>query len=462
MAAHPGFTLFSRFLSGMVPSTFPIMKKLLILLLMLGAGFFALKKWSPGTLQKITQFIPQGRKQGEVPEPEAEPSLPPPEPAPVPKAATDEPKKKAPAGKPAPKAVVVDKAAQVVVLCYHRVEGSAGGSLSIAPELFEQHMQRLKDHGIAVISMQDFLAWRRNEKTIPPKSAIITIDDGYVSGFEAARPILKKFNYPWTCFIYTKFIGSGGKSITWEQLAELRDEGVEIGCHTVTHVNLREPRGKSPEAYEKWLHDEIIGSKQLIEKKLGLRCAVFAYPEGRYSAPVLDLVKTAGYEAAFTTYGQRVTHSAAAEKIGRYAWYSRRPQDIELALNFSGPISASEAEPPMSADLAAAMLLTQPMNGDTISDPLPVLKANLSSLGDFDDNTVAMRLSGIGPIPAKFDRENKIIEAKPPQPLKPGEYTVFVTAKAGAKKVETQWSFTMDPHGGLASPLHSFSAEKPN
>ena len=436
------------------------MKKLLIMLLLLGASFLALKKWSPGTLQKLAQFIPHGAKQGDTPDPE--PSLPPPEPAPVPNALTGEPRQARISKQPAQKAVVVDKAAQVVVLCYHRVEGSAGGSLSIAPELFEQHMQRLKDHGIAVISMQDFLSWRRNEKTIPPKSALITLDDGYVSVFETARPILKKFNYPWTYFIYTKFVSSGGKSITWEQLDELRDEGVEIGCHTATHVNLREPRGKSPEAYEKWLNDEIIGSKQLIEKKLGIRCAVFAYPEGRYSAPVLDVVKTAGYEASFTVYGQRVTHSAPAEKIGRYAWYSRRPQDMEMALNFTGPLSASEAEAPAAGELAAAMLLTQPMNGDTISDPLPVLKANLSSLGDFDDNTVSMRLSGVGPIPAKFDRENKIIEAKPPQPLKPGEYTVVVTAKAGAKKVETQWSFTVDAHGGEASPLHTSSAEKPN
>ena len=429
------------------------MQKLLVCLLILAAAIFSLGKWSPSTLEKIGHLLPGAGR--EAARQETPPALPPPEPAPITKPVTAEPTL-APAAKPAPKAVVVDKSAQVVVLCYHRFEGPAGGTLSITPELFEQHMQRLKDHGIAVISMQDFLAWRRNEKTIPPKSALITLDDGYVSVFETARPILKKFNYPWTCFIYTKFIASGGKSITWEQLGELRDEGVEIGCHTASHINLREPHGKSPEAYEKWLYDEVIGSKQLIEKKLGVRCAVFAYPEGRYSAPVLDAVKAAGYEAAFTVYGQRVTHSAPAEKIGRYAWYGRRPQDMEMALNFTGPISASEGEPPAAGELAAAMLLTQPMNGDTISDTLPVLKANLSSLGEFDDNTVAMRLSGVGPIPARFDRENRIIEGKPPQPLKPGEYTVFVIAKAGAKKVETQWSFKVDPR----STLGSVSAKK--
>lgn len=424
------------------------MNRLLILLLVLVAGFFSLKKWSPGTLQKITGVLSHPGREAEVQEPA--PALPPPEPAPMPKSLPAEP----PAGPAAERSAEpasaarlasVDRAAQVVALCYHRVEGVAGGALSITPELFEQHMQRLKDHGIQVISMQDFLAWRRNEKTIPPKCALISLDDGYLSAFEVARPILKKFNYPWTYFIYTKFIGSGGKSVSWEQLATLRDEGVEIGCHTISHQSLRETRGKSPDAYDAWLREEIIGSKQLIEKRLGIRCAVFAYPEGRYNAKVLDMVKVGGFEAAFTVYGQRITHGAHADRIGRYAWYAKRPQDLEQALNFNGPLSSSEEEPAAAREIAAAMLLTQPPNGDSISETEPLLKANLSALGAFDDKTLTMRLSGVGLIQFKFDSGSRIIEARPKQPLKTGEYTVVVSAKAGDKKVETQWSFRVVP-----------------
>ena len=176
---------------------------------------------------------------------------------------------------------------------------------------------------------------------------------------------------------------------------------------------------------------------------------------------MVRVVREAGFAAAFTVYGQRVTHGANAERIGRYAWYSRRPQDREMALKFEGPLSSSDPEPPMSPELAAAMLLTQPMNGDVTSEPEPVLKANLSSLGPFDENSLSMRLSGAGPIPFKYDRQNKIIEARPPQPLKPGEHTVAVTAKAGAKRVETQWTFRFDPSGGLNAPLDNFSETPP-
>src|SRR4030095_12262671 len=157
-----------------------------------------------------------------------------------------------------PSKPVVDRNAQVVVLCYHRLEGKAGGALSIDPALFEKHMQELKDKGLSVISMQDFLAWRRGEKSIPSKSVLITIDDGYVSGIEVGVPGLKKHGSPATFFVYLEYINKGGKSVTWAQLAQLRDEGFDIGSHTVSHQDLRKKDPKSKIAkYEQWPNVKI-------------------------------------------------------------------------------------------------------------------------------------------------------------------------------------------------------------
>jgi peptidoglycan/xylan/chitin deacetylase (PgdA/CDA1 family) len=444
------------------------MKKLLALLVLLAVVYFGLKILSPATLDRIAFWKKTPVVQPTpLPPPEPAPKLPPqppaeepvaapvaqaPAPAPAPAPAATPAAAPAPAPAPAPAVaqtpvpakpapVIVDKTAQVIVFCYHRVEGAGGGALAITPELFEQHMQKLKDNGISVISMQDFLAWRRNEKSIPAKSALITIDDGYVSGYEVARPILKKFGYPWTAFVYTKYISSGGKSMTWEQLAELRDEGIEIGSHTISHVSLKEPRGKGPEAQEAWLREEIVDSKKLLEQKLGIKCATFAYPEGKYSPRVLELVKEAGYEAAFITYGQRVTHGAAFDKIGRYAWYTPRPKDLDAAFAFSGPVSSNS-----DVDLtqpASISMITQPMEGDVISDVRPALKVNLATIADLDPASVGLRLSGVGVVPSKFDPASKNLEGRPAAPLKPGEYTATVTAKAAGKKVETHWRFSI-------------------
>ena len=63
---------------------------------------------------------------------------------------------------------VIDQAAEVVVFGYHRFEKKIHRpDTEITPEAFEAQMQELKDKKIAVISMQDFLAWKRGEKRHP-------------------------------------------------------------------------------------------------------------------------------------------------------------------------------------------------------------------------------------------------------------------------------------------------------
>ncbi len=335
------------------------MKKFVVLILLLAGAYFGLKKWSPQTLDRIAFW----RSAPAAPAPAA---LPPAEPAPTPSSAKavstitpaghQTPASPAAPGTPASPApehpvTNVDKTSQVIILLYHRFEGNPGGAYSITPEVFEEHLAKLKENGIQVISMSDFLAWRRGEKSIPKKCAVITVDDGYVSAYDIARPILKKHGHPWTYFVYTKFVSSGGKSITWEQLAALREEGVQIGSHSVSHEDLREAKGKTPEVYEQWLRDEIVGSKELIEKHTGGKCAIFAYPIGGFNQKVRDYIKQAGYEAAFTAYGQRVTFTAPADQIGRYGWSSRRPQDMKQAFDFTGPIGASLSTPTLEPAL---------------------------------------------------------------------------------------------------------------
>src|SRR5205085_2214343 len=166
----------------------------------------------------------------------------------------------------------IDQNAQVVIFGYHRfVNNVKRPDTEITPAAFEALMQELKNKGIAVIPMQHLFAWRRGEKAIPSKSAIITFDDGWKSQYEVAWPIMKKFEYPFTMFIYTEGVrgGSlgGGEAITWEQLADMRDNGVDIKAHTATHQDLREghnimlasPGGKRTRTkltgpqYEQWV-----------------------------------------------------------------------------------------------------------------------------------------------------------------------------------------------------------------
>ncbi len=392
-------------------------------------------------------------------------------PAPVAAGAPDPtpvPKPKEPAGPPK---VTVDPHAEVIVLCYHRLEGKVGGALSIEPALFEQQLQKIKDSGYPVISMQDFLAWRRGEKNIPPKSVIITIDDGYVSSYDVSWPMLKKFGYPFTMFVYLTYINTGGKAITWAQLAEMRDAGVEIGSHTVLHADLRvkvrklTPAQQSlapvvlPMDHDTWLKYELEHSKQVIEEKLGIKCATIAYPYGLNNEKVREAAKAAGYEAAFTTYGARLGLTTPAMGLGRYDVTTKDVRGVDsftVGISFKG-MAAPGGEAAMAQESAVAMV-TEPMNGETVVDPKPAIKANLASMGALDDGTVVMRISGLGAVAAKYDAASGNISFTPAEPLKVGSYRVIIGAKSNGRPVETGWSFNYSPDGLAPVPAAPESA----
>ena len=366
-------------------------------------------------------------------------------------------------------APTINRNAVAIALCYHNIDDKGSKALTTPVAEFEKQMQELKDNGFSVIGMQDFLAWRRGEKNIPAKCAIITLDDGWVSAYENAWPILKKFGYPFTLFIYLDYVNTGGKSLTWEQLGEMRDGGVDIECHTYSHGDLRSPLRKTSVdkrtmgliendiktlGMDGWLRKEIVQSRQELEKRLGIRVNVFAYPFGNFNQKVRDIVKEAGYEAAFTVYGRQLHFAVpAGDILGRYAVDSTQPKNFESALKMigGGDIGAPPPEPDL-AQLAAGSMITQPMQGETISDAKPVVKANLATMGDLDPKSVQMRISGFGPVPAQYDPATKTISYQVAQKLRDKNYTVIISAVAGGKHVETRWSFNFDPNAQPAAP----------
>ncbi len=83
--------------------------------------------------------------------------------------------------------------------------------------------------------------------------------------------------------------------MTWDQLREMNDGGMEIYSHTCTHPVL------STLEEEDDIRRELARSKEQIEKRLGNACTVFAYPVGRrtsYDERTLRIVEECGYELA--------------------------------------------------------------------------------------------------------------------------------------------------------------------
>ena len=385
---------------------------------------------------------------------------------------------KAPAS-PAPKLggkQVVDQTAQTIIFCYHRfVEKVRYPGTEITPAAFEAQMQMLKDKGITVISLQDYLAWRRSEKAIPPRCAVISFDDGWKSQYEVAWPIMKKYGYPLTLFIYTEGVRGGllggGEAITWEQLADMRDNGVDIQAHTATHQDLREghaimvfaagaKRTKTKltgPQYEQWLQSEVVAPKQLLEQRLAIKVNCFAVPFGTYNDHVKEVARNAGYEAMFTVYGQPLTFNSPLDSLGRYAIEANKPKVFADAVKMIGTSTGGATA---VAEVGTAQLQTQPADGETVRTALPLIKASLSSMGQIDPTSVQMRVSGLGVVPASYDAKTGALAYQVTQKLRDKTCTVFISAKSEGKKVEAHWTFGIDENAATTSTSPSATPKK--
>ena len=190
----------------------------------------------------------------------------------------------------------------VPVLSYHNFSLDKTDKMTVSKRSFEEQMQLLKDRGYRVISLDQLFDFFDFKKQIPSKSVVITIDDGWKSAYEIAFPVLKKYGYPVTLFVYTDLINSTRKTMTWEQVKELSDNGIDIQCHTITHRDLAGAQEKeSFKDYFDAIEKEIVQSSNIIKKNTGRDCRYLAYPYGGSSNMVVAILKRrTGFRGAFT------------------------------------------------------------------------------------------------------------------------------------------------------------------
>ena len=214
----------------------------------------------------------------------------------------------------------------VPVFLYHNFSKKAG-KMSVSEDDFEAQMKYLKENGYHFITLDQLLDFLDYKEQIPEKSVVITLDDGWRSIYDIAFPILKKYGIPATLFVYTDFIG-GGKAMSWAQVKELSENGIDIQCQTRTHRNLTTLKKKeSFKEYFKSLEMEISYPKKLIKRKLNKECSYLAYPYGKTNNLVIAILKKHGYRAAFTVKRKSNPFFVDNYRIHRLAIYGK--YDIE-------------------------------------------------------------------------------------------------------------------------------------
>jgi peptidoglycan/xylan/chitin deacetylase (PgdA/CDA1 family) len=169
--------------------------------------------------------------------------------------------------------------------------------LSVAPEAFRQQMAYLVENGYTTIDLYDLTLAIVNQKELPPKPVIITLDDGYRDNYENAFPILREFGLKATFFIITDLADKGLPAyMDWAMIQEMAAAGMRIEPHTKTHADLR---GQERE-YVIW---QILGSRETVAAHIGYMPRYFAYPGGRYDDLALQIVRELDFWGAVTTAG---------------------------------------------------------------------------------------------------------------------------------------------------------------
>ena len=189
----------------------------------------------------------------------------------------------------------------VPILAYHNFSSTQTGKLTVRQAIFEEQMRFLREEGYRVIALDQLFDFLEFKGSLPPKSVVITIDDGWLSAYEIALPVLKKYGYPVTLFVYTDIIGKSPRALSWDLLGKMAEEGLDIQCHTKSHRNLAVPGEKeSFKDYFENLVGELSGCKETIKKRLNREVKYLAYPYGITNSLVIETAKKMGYRGALT------------------------------------------------------------------------------------------------------------------------------------------------------------------
>jgi peptidoglycan/xylan/chitin deacetylase (PgdA/CDA1 family) len=200
---------------------------------------------------------------------------------------------------PAPELLPDGQATLPPILMYHYIRDvdpaadPMGYNLSIAPADFEQQLAWLQQQGYVGVPMATVEGCMRGRGECPARAVGLTFDDGYEDAYSIALPIMQRYGMRGTFYVVNSFVGQPGY-MSWEQLAAMRDAGMEIGAHSMSHLNLT-TLDAGTASYE------IGQSKAEIEQRLGVGVASFCYPAGFYDPQIEGLVQAAGYTNATTT-----------------------------------------------------------------------------------------------------------------------------------------------------------------
>ncbi len=184
-----------------------------------------------------------------------------------------------------------------VILLYHHVATDTPPSTTISPGDFRAHLQYLRDNDFTVVGLDTMIQSLQGKQQLADRAIAITFDDGYLSIFTEAFPLLQEFGYPFSLFISTEPINNGQPNyMSWDQVREMSDAGVLIANHMEDHpYMLTKQAGEDDQQWLRQLRRNLQQAEQTIEAETGQSHHYLAYPYGEFNQEIKDMLAELNY-----------------------------------------------------------------------------------------------------------------------------------------------------------------------
>jgi poly-beta-1,6-N-acetyl-D-glucosamine N-deacetylase len=246
------------------------------------------------------------------------------------------------------------QAQEFMALCYHDIADQVSGPNAelISTAQLVQHFDWLRANSYRVVSIDDLLAARDGRRPLPDKAVLLSFDDGYVSFYTRAFPLLKAFGYPAVLALEGSWLDAPpdaevtydnrqvprSRFLSWQQLREIRSSGlVEIASHsydlhrgilanpqgnlepalTARTFDPRTGRYENDAAHLNRIRADLTRNSRLLERQLGVRPRVMVWPFGRYHQPAVAMAAELGMPLTLTLESG-ASSTEQLERIRRY------------------------------------------------------------------------------------------------------------------------------------------------
>ena len=178
------------------------------------------------------------------------------------------------------------------ILCYHSVGQPEFGVNDVSPSRFRRHLELALGRGYRFVCASEIARTGGG-----PRDLAVTFDDGLRSVLALAAPILRECRVPWSFFPVSEWCEHHsnwppGVMMSWRDVEQLAAEGGELGSHSATHPDF----GKLDPSR---LSEELVGSRRMIERRVGIVPTTFAIPLGQsmnWTPAAAAAAREAGYE----------------------------------------------------------------------------------------------------------------------------------------------------------------------